>query len=64
MIISSLSAFGQGNWCLPYASQENIDTGHGWRTPKGDKTGSVAATAYTIFAISEFNPLMFKIDEG
>ena len=57
MVISSPSAFGQGAWCLPYASQENVDTGHGWRTPKGSRTGSVAATAYTIFAISKFNPL-------
>lgn len=60
MVISSLSSFGQGNWCLPYASQENVDTGHGWRTPKGNRTGSVAATAYTIFAISEFNPLRLQ----
>ena len=57
MIISSFSSFGRGNWCLPYASQENVDTGHGWRTPKGNRTGSVAATAYTIFAISKYNPL-------
>jgi hypothetical protein len=60
MIISSLSSFGQGGWCLPYASEENVDTGHGWRTPFGNKTGSVAATTYTIFAISKFNPLKFK----
>lgn len=57
MIIVSPSAFGQGAWCLPYASRENADTGHGWRTPKGDRTGSVAATAYTIFALLEENPL-------
>jgi len=57
MIISSSSAFGQGEWCLPYSSHENADTGHGWRTPQGKKTGSVAATAYTIFALSDFNPL-------
>ncbi len=56
MAITSPSAFGQGAWCLPYASQENVDTGHGWRTPKGSRTGSVAATTYTIFAISRFNP--------
>lgn len=57
MVISSPSSFGQGDWCMPYASQENVDTGHGWRTPNGNKTGSVAATTYTIFAISKFNPL-------
>ncbi|MFH1622648.1 MAG: PilZ domain-containing protein [Candidatus Omnitrophota bacterium] len=60
MIISSPSPFGQGTWCLPYASQENVNTGHGWYTPKGTNTGSVAATAYTIFAISKFNPLKLK----
>jgi len=57
MVISSLSSFGQGGWCLPYASQESADTGHGWRTPSGTRTGSVAGTVYTIFAISRFNPL-------
>jgi len=57
MVIVSLSPFGQGRWCLPYASEENVDTGHGWRTPKGKRTGSVAATAYGIFAISGYNPL-------
>jgi hypothetical protein len=57
MVIASPSAFGQGAWCMPYASQEDVDTGHGWRTPQGNRTGSVAATAYTIFAISKFNPL-------
>ena len=60
MAISSLSSFGRGDWCLPYASQENVDTGHGWRTPRGNRTGSVAATVYTIFAISEFNPLQLQ----
>jgi hypothetical protein len=60
MVVSSPSAFGQGEWCLPYASQDNVDTGHGWYTPQGSRTGSVAATAYTIFAISKFNPLKFQ----
>ena len=59
MIITSPSAFGQGAWCLPYASRENTDTGHGWRTPKGDRTGSVAATAYAVFALAKENPLAF-----
>lgn len=57
MIITSPSPVGQGDFCLPYASQEFADTGHGWRTPKGNRTGSVAATAYAILAIDGFNPL-------
>ncbi|MDD5005005.1 MAG: PilZ domain-containing protein [Candidatus Omnitrophica bacterium] len=63
MAISSFSSFGRGDWCLPYASHENVDTGHSWRTPKGNRTGSVAATAYTIFAISGFNPLRLYSNE-
>ena len=60
MIISSLSASGQGEGCLPYATQDNIDTGHGWFTPKGKSTGSVAGTAYTLFAYNNYNPLELK----
>jgi hypothetical protein len=57
MIISSPSPSGQGAGCLPYASQPNVDTGHGWRTPAGVQTGSVSGTAYTIFAKRGYNPL-------
>jgi hypothetical protein len=57
MIISSSSPSGQGRGCLPYASSQSADTGHGWVTPKGSSTGSVAATAYTFFAYHGFNPL-------
>jgi hypothetical protein len=57
MIISSPSPSGQGAGCLPYASQPNSDTGHGWRTPGGQQTGAVAGTAYTIFAKKGYNPL-------
>lgn len=57
MVISSPSPSGQGDSCLPYATQENVDTGHGWRTPKGIYTGSVAGTAYTLFAHYGYNPL-------
>ena len=60
MIISSSSASGQGEGCLPYATQEYVDTGHGWMTPKGTHTGSVSGTAYALFAFSGFNPLEFK----
>lgn len=56
MVIASLSRTGQGRGCLPYATAANVDTGHGWRTPSGDRTGSVAGTAYGIFAWTGFNP--------
>lgn len=60
LIISSPSARGQGDACLPYATLEDADTGHGWNTPLGDRTCSVAGTAYMILAIQDFNPLMFE----
>ena len=60
LIIPSPSAKGQGEGCLPYATMENADTGHGWRTPHGTNTCSVAATAYTVMAVKEFNPLVLK----
>lgn len=56
MIISSLSRVGRGRGCLPYASAADTDTGHGWRTPGGNRTGSTAGTAYGIFAWMGFNP--------
>ncbi len=57
MVVTSPSPVGQGDFCLPYASHELADTGHGWHTPRGHATGSVAATAYAILAIEDFNPL-------
>lgn len=60
MIISSPSPSGQGEGCLPYATQGYVDTGHGWMTPKGKHTGSVSGTAYTIFAYYGINPLELK----
>jgi hypothetical protein len=60
MIISSPSSLEQGEGCLPYASCDFVDTGHGWITPKGKCTGSVAGTAYTLFAYYNYNPLDFK----
>jgi len=63
LIISSPSPTGQGEGCLPYATAENSDTGHGWRTPFGRKTGSIAGTAYTIFAYRDYNPLDIQTDE-
>ncbi|OQB09344.1 MAG: PilZ domain protein [Candidatus Omnitrophica bacterium ADurb.Bin205] len=60
MIISSPSPSGQGESCLPYATLEFVDTGHGWFTPKGKSTGSLAGTTYTILAYYNYNPLAFK----
>lgn len=60
MLISSPSKTGQGEGCLPYATAASVDTGHGWRTPKGDRTGSLAGTAYAIFASKNYNPLSLK----
>ena len=60
MIVSSPSPSGQGEGCIPYATQDYIDTGHGWMTPKGKDTGSVAGTAYTLFAYYNYNPLELK----
>jgi cell division protein FtsB len=57
MVISSPSASGQGESCLPYATEESVDTGHGWVTPQGKSTGSVAGTAYALFAFYNYNPL-------
>jgi hypothetical protein len=60
MIISSPSPSGQGEGCLPYSTQDYVDTGHGWTTPKGNSTGCVAGTAYTIFAYYRYNPLQLN----
>jgi hypothetical protein len=60
MIISSSSPSGQGESCLPYATHEMVDTGHGWITPKGSSTGSLSGTAYAIFAYYGHNPLAFN----
>ncbi len=60
LIIASPSPKGQGEGCLPYATLENADTGHGWSTPSGTRTCSVAGTAYMIMAIKQFNPLVLN----
>lgn len=57
MVISSPSIVGQGYGCLPYATQDDVDTGHGWRVSNGTRTGSTAGTAYAIFAKYSYNPL-------
>ncbi len=64
LTLTSPSRTGQGRGCLPYASQDNVDTGHGWRTPKGQRTGSVSATAYGIFAWVGHNPFSLERDSS
>ncbi len=64
MLITSPSRTGQGRGCLPYASSDNVDTGHGWRTPNGSRTGSVAGTAYGIFAGKRYNPFELTKKKG
>jgi cell division protein FtsB len=60
MVISSPSPSGQGEGCLPYATQDYVDTGHGWMTPKGKSTCSAAGTAYALFAYYKYNPLKLQ----
>ena len=62
MIISSPSPSGQGESCLPSATHDYVDTGHGWITPAGKSTGSVSGTAYTLFAYYKYNPAELKSD--
>lgn len=57
MLITSPSKIGTEDPCLPYASSANVDTGHGWRTPEGDRTGSLSSTAYFLIAYLGYNPL-------
>jgi hypothetical protein len=64
MILTSPSRTGQGRGCLPYASADDAETGHGWRTPKGSSTGSVAATAYGLFAWKGYNPFEWPREEA
>jgi len=60
MIISSPSKAGQGQACLPYATQDDADTGHGWKIAQGTKTASIASTAYTVFTKYNYNPLVLE----
>ena len=57
MLITSPSRVGREDPCLPYASSSFVDTGHGWRTPKGSRTGSLASTAYFLLTYHGYNPL-------
>ncbi len=57
MLITSPSKIGIEDPCLPYASSACVDTGHGWRTPEGDYTGSLSSSAYFLIAYLGYNPL-------
>jgi hypothetical protein len=60
MVISSPSPSGQGEGCLPYATEDYVDTGHGWMTPKGQSSCSAAGTIYILFAYYNYNPLKLQ----
>ena len=45
---------------LPYASDERVDTGHGWTTPGGRETTSICSTIYVMFAYEGYNIFMLK----
>jgi hypothetical protein len=62
MIISSPSPSGQGESCVPSATHDYVDAGHGWITPGGKSMGSVSATTYTLFAYYKYNPLTLTKD--
>ncbi len=56
LLITSPSWIGREDPCLPYASSSYVDTGHGWYTPAGDRTCSLAANAYFLIAYFGYNP--------
>ncbi len=60
MVIVNPSISGKGESCLPYATQDFVDTGHGWSTNKGKSTGSLSGTTYALFAYYNYNPLELK----
>jgi hypothetical protein len=50
---------------LPYASEEQVDTGHGWATPGGRQTTSICSTIYIIFAYEGYNIFMLnRVETG
>jgi TolA-binding protein len=50
---------------LPYASKEQVDTGHGWATPGGKDTTSICSTIYIIYAYEGYNIFRLKsLDVG
>jgi hypothetical protein len=57
LAIQSPCPLGHPGVSFPYATHQNVDTGHGWRTPHGNSTGSISGTVYAIFAFLGYNPL-------
>jgi len=41
---------------LPYASKANEQTGHGWRTPRGENLQALSSTAYYVLSSAGYNP--------
>ncbi|MBN1898513.1 MAG: hypothetical protein JW827_07020 [Spirochaetes bacterium] len=57
---SELLKMKVGN-ALPYASEQNAETGHGWRTPRGENIQSLASSAYYILSSAGYNPFTGEI---
>ena len=57
LVITTPCKTGHRGWAVPYATQEDVDTGHGWRTVRGASTGCISGTVYTLFARLGYNPL-------
>jgi hypothetical protein len=56
LIISSSSAYGQGESCLPYSNEDVMDVSGGRETARSKSAGSVAAAVYALFAYYNYNP--------
>lgn len=60
MIISSQSAYGRGESCLPYSGRDTVDNTCGIKAVRSKSGGCVAGTVYALFAYYNHNPLMFQ----
>lgn len=63
LVITTPCKTGHRGWAVPYATQQNVDTGHGWRTANGASTGCASGSAYAIFARLGYNPLAIPSSE-
>lgn len=60
MIISSQSAYGRGESCLPYYSRDSLSNTCAIKAQRTKSSGCVAGTVYALFAYYQYNPLKFQ----